>query len=161
MSLKSGHRIVPVVFEEAEKQYQHFRAFRSGTIRLDPDGWFFTTPFIAFADKYYDFKFKPSDVLIMTYPKSGSSWTQEIVWTMLHNPNLSNPKATLRVQERIPHMQQDFLINNLPVNKVAPGTFLHNEVLQDHPNCNPKDGIFLQLLEFVEDPRIIKSHLPF
>ncbi|RXG50720.1 Sulfotransferase 1C4, partial [Armadillidium vulgare] len=32
---------------------------------------------------------------------------------------------------------------------------------QDHPNCNPKDGIFLQLLEFVEDPRIIKTHLPF
>ncbi|KAB7499804.1 Sulfotransferase 1C4, partial [Armadillidium nasatum] len=56
---------------------------------------------------------------------------------------------------------QDFLINNLPVNKAAPGTLHHDAFLQDHSNCNPKDGIFLQLTEFVEDPRIIKTHLPF
>ncbi|KAB7504381.1 hypothetical protein Anas_10895 [Armadillidium nasatum] len=86
MSLKSGHRIVPLLFEEAEKQYQHFRGFRTGTIRLDPDGWFFKTPFIIFADKYYDFKFKPSDVVIMTYPKSGTTWTQEIVIYMARDP---------------------------------------------------------------------------
>ncbi|KAB7494193.1 Sulfotransferase 1C4 [Armadillidium nasatum] len=80
---------------------------------------------------------------------------------MMHNPNLNNPKATLPLLERSPHMQQDFLINNLPVNKAAPGTFHHDAFLQDHPNCNPKDGIFLQLTEFAEDPRIIKTHLPF
>ncbi|RXG53461.1 Sulfotransferase 1C4 [Armadillidium vulgare] len=47
------------------------------------------------------------------------------------------------------------------VNIAAPGTFLHDKFLQDHPKCNPEDLIFLQLLEFAEDPRIIKSHLPF
>ncbi|KAB7497853.1 hypothetical protein Anas_13726 [Armadillidium nasatum] len=55
----------------------------------------------------------------------------------------------------------DFLINSCPENKAAPGTFLHNTFLQDHPNYNPKDGTFLQLAELTEDPRIIKTHLPF
>ncbi|KAB7497970.1 hypothetical protein Anas_03173 [Armadillidium nasatum] len=79
MALKSGHRVVPLVFEEAQKQYEQFKAYKTGTIRLDPDGWFLTTSFISFGDKYYDFKFKPSDVVIMTYPKCGTTWTQEVV----------------------------------------------------------------------------------
>ncbi|RXG58069.1 hypothetical protein Avbf_03416 [Armadillidium vulgare] len=43
----------------------------------------------------------------------------------------------------------------------APGTSLHNTFVQAHPNRNPKDGVFLQLAELTEDPRIIKTHLPF
>lgn len=56
MALKSGHRVVPVAFEEAVKQYEQFRNYQTGTIRLDPDGWFFTSHYISFGDKYYDFK---------------------------------------------------------------------------------------------------------
>ncbi|RXG58068.1 Sulfotransferase 1C4 [Armadillidium vulgare] len=97
----------------------------------------------------------------MTYRKCGTTWTQEIVWTMMHNPNLNNPKATLPLLQRSHHMQLDFVINNCPLNLAAPGTYIHDKFLQDHPNCNPKDGIFLQLLEFEEDPRIMKTHLPF
>ncbi|RXG58593.1 Sulfotransferase 1C4 [Armadillidium vulgare] len=74
MALKSGHQTVPLVFEEAKKQCEQFLGYRTGTIRLDPDGWFFTTPFLSFGDKYYDFKFKPSDVVIMTYPKCGTTF---------------------------------------------------------------------------------------
>ncbi|RXG58072.1 Cytosolic sulfotransferase 4 [Armadillidium vulgare] len=59
------------------------------------------------------------------------------------------------------NIMRDHVINCSSVNIAAPGTFLHDKLLQDHPNCNPKDGIFLQLTEFAEDPRIIKTHLPF
>lgn len=41
------------------------------------------------------------------------------------------------------------------------GSFLHDAFVQAHPDRNPDDGIFMQLAELVEDPRIIKTHLPF
>ncbi|KAB7499810.1 hypothetical protein Anas_14225 [Armadillidium nasatum] len=56
MALKSGHTINPVIYEESVKQYEQFGGNRVGTIRLEPDGWFFTSPFITYANKIYDFK---------------------------------------------------------------------------------------------------------
>ncbi|KAB7502058.1 Sulfotransferase 1C1 [Armadillidium nasatum] len=161
MSLKSGHNIVPVIYEDAVKQYEQFRGNRVGTIRLDPDGWFLTSPFTNFANKYFEFKFKPTDIVIVTYPKCGTTWTQEIVWTMVYNPNLDHPRAVLPVNARCPFMELDFLRQSLPKPFLKPGKFLYDTFSHMHPNLNPDDGIFLQMAEHAEDPRIIKSHLPF
>ncbi|RXG57995.1 Sulfotransferase 1C4 [Armadillidium vulgare] len=97
----------------------------------------------------------------MTYPKCGTTWTQEIVWTMVHNPNLNNPKASLPIMIKSPFMDFDYIINGSPVDPATPGTFVHDTFVQAHPNRNPKDGMFLQFAELTEDPRIIKAHLPF
>ncbi|RXG58067.1 Estrogen sulfotransferase, isoform 2 [Armadillidium vulgare] len=57
--------------------------------------------------------------------------------------------------------ESDFLMHNFPKNMSAPGSFLHNSFVQAHPDRNPQDGIFLQFAELAEEPRIIKTHLPF
>ena len=41
----------------------------------------------------------------MTYPKVGTTWTQEVVWTMRNNPNLDNPKAKLAIFSRSPFIE--------------------------------------------------------
>ncbi|RXG52730.1 Cytosolic sulfotransferase 12 [Armadillidium vulgare] len=161
MALKSGHTINPVIYEESVKQYEQFGGNRVGTIRLEPDGWFFTSPFIRHANKVYDFKFKPTDIVIMTFPKCGTTWTQEIVWTMVYNPNLDNPKRFLPGIARCPFMECDFLMKNLTKPFFGEGSFLHDAFVQANPDRNPDDGIFIQLAELTEDPRMIKTHLPF
>ncbi|KAB7504383.1 Sulfotransferase family cytosolic 1B member 1 [Armadillidium nasatum] len=62
---------------------------------------------------------------------------------------------------RCPFLESDFLMHNFQKNMSAPGSFLHNSFVQAHPDRNPEDGIFLQLAELADEPRIIKTHLPF
>ena len=45
------------------------------------------------------------EVLVMTHPKSGTTWMQEILWTMKHNPDLDNPQAELALNMRTPYLE--------------------------------------------------------
>ncbi|RXG61335.1 hypothetical protein Avbf_12640 [Armadillidium vulgare] len=49
--------------------------------------------------------FKPSDVVVVTYPKCGTAWTNEIVWTILKNRNFDNPKASIPINARCPFIE--------------------------------------------------------
>ncbi|XP_066522487.1 sulfotransferase 1B1-like [Hoplias malabaricus] len=74
----------------------------------------------------------PSDLLIATYPKAGTTWTQEIVDLLLHNGDEEICKRAPTV-ERIPFLEIQ-----------AP----------------PPIPSGLQLLKFMKPPRVIKTHLP-
>ncbi|KAK3894513.1 hypothetical protein Pcinc_001766 [Petrolisthes cinctipes] len=68
--------------------------FTHGLVRILPDGWLYPATTPRFFNRIQSFKFRPDDVIVMTFPKSGTTWMQEILWTMLFNPNLDNPQAT-------------------------------------------------------------------
>lgn len=74
----------------------------------------------------------PSDLLVSTYPKAGTTWTQEIVDLLLHNGDADACKRAPTV-ERIPFLEIQ-----------AP----------------PPIPSGLELLENMKPPRVIKTHLP-
>ncbi|KAI4883924.1 hypothetical protein NFI96_029746 [Prochilodus magdalenae] len=74
----------------------------------------------------------PSDLLIATYPKAGTTWTQEIVDLLLHNGDAEACKRAPTV-ERIPFLEIQ-----------AP----------------PPIPSGLELLNSMKPPRVIKTHLP-
>ena len=41
------------------------------------------------------FQWYNDDVIICTMPKSGTTWTQEIAWTLMNNLNLDNSDAKI------------------------------------------------------------------
>ncbi|RXG54052.1 Sulfotransferase 1A4, partial [Armadillidium vulgare] len=104
--------------------------------------------------------FKASDVVVVTFPKCGTTWTQEIVWTILKNKNLDNPNASLPVNIRCPFIEFDFQMNHHGLPPYEPGYDIYDEFHSTNPSRNPEDGIFLQMTELCEEPRVIKSHLP-
>ncbi|XP_054619425.1 sulfotransferase 1 family member D1-like [Dunckerocampus dactyliophorus] len=75
----------------------------------------------------------PSDLLIATYPKAGTTWVQEIVDLLLHNGDSETCKRA-PIPIRIP--------------------FLENTARLGIPSS-------LDLLKAMDPPRVIKTHLPF
>lgn len=160
MRLASGHVAIQLPDDEMKRILKDFEGFSKGLVRLSPGGWVLPAPYTKFADKIYNTKFRASDVVIMTYPKCGTTWTQEVVWTMRNNPNLDHPKASLPVNVRSPFIDSDMLMETGRADTGQP-TF-HEEMLKKVvPDADPKEGIALQLTAHIPDPRTIKTHLPF
>ncbi|XP_042856928.1 sulfotransferase 1C4-like [Penaeus japonicus] len=158
MRLASGHVAVQLHGEELAKIQRDFAGFGKGLVRLTPGGWVLPGPFTKYADKIYNTKFRESDVLIMTYPKCGTTWTQEVVWTMRNNPNLDHPRAGAPVNFRSPFIDSDMLMQ---MSQHENPHTRHFEMLKNiAPDADPNEGIALQLTAHTPDPRTIKTHLP-
>ncbi|XP_071395806.1 sulfotransferase 1C2 [Centroberyx affinis] len=84
-------------------------------------------------DSIWAFCPDPTDLLIATYPKAGTTWTQEIVDLLLHN-------------------------GDAEICKRAPTT-IRNPFLEIFSPPPIPSG--LDLLKQMDPPRVIKTHLPF
>jgi len=89
------------------------------------------------ANKIYNFKLREDDVWVVTFPKAGTTLTQELVWSLVHG--LDNEKISTNIRERSPFLEI-----------VAPTDQTWTEVF------NPT----IDLADNMSGRRIIKSHLP-
>ncbi|XP_047739412.1 sulfotransferase 1C4-like [Hyalella azteca] len=103
-----------------------------------------------------DFEFEENDVLVMTVPKAGTTWTQEAVWTMRKNPNLDNPASSLPLHVRSPVLEADILAEGLSLDQKGGFAELTKEQGKD-----PNKGVFINIARAAERPRIFKTHLSF
>ncbi|XP_076035141.1 sulfotransferase 1C2-like isoform X2 [Oratosquilla oratoria] len=143
--LKSGHTAEPLSDEESARILKDFPGQVDGLVRVQPGGWILPTPYLEIADKIYDFKFHESDVVVMTHPKCGTTWTQEILWNMVHNPNIDSPAAEEAVNGRSPYLDNPML----------------KQFAELCPGANPADGIEIQRVAAMPGIRIFKTHLTF
>lgn len=69
---------------EADEQElkSKFLSLRQGLVAVGPSRHLLPPHCVAFTKKYREFRFRESDVVIATFPRCGTTWTQEIVWTM-------------------------------------------------------------------------------
>lgn len=47
-------------------------------------------------------QWKEEDVVVAGFLKTGTTWLQEILWTMRNNPNLDHPLANTPILDRVP-----------------------------------------------------------
>ncbi|XP_059607473.1 sulfotransferase 1 family member D1-like [Phlebotomus argentipes] len=87
------------------------------------------------AQRILDFEVRADDVWIVTYPKCGTTWTQELIWQICNNLNYDQSKSPL--YERFPFLEIGSLLS------------------RDWPNVD-----YVTRLEKAPSPRFIKSHLP-
>ncbi|KAG7153810.1 Luciferin sulfotransferase-like 1 [Homarus americanus] len=105
-------------------------------------------------------KWRMGDVVVMTWPKCGTTWMQEIIWTMRNNPDLNNPLADMSITSRVPFIDMDMFMLAETLQNPNPDNPLLSDFLKVCPGANPADGVQLQLATVMPDPRTIKTHIP-
>ncbi|XP_042886411.1 sulfotransferase 1C4-like [Penaeus japonicus] len=155
-SLVSGHTASLLEGEEWAALIKDFPSYHGGLVRLFPGRWLYPQRFCDFSEKLFNFQFREEDVLVMTYPKCGTTWTQEIVWTMRNNPGLDHPEADAEAFDRVPFLDMD-MFTPLSEEMVS----ISKAFKRLCPGADPRDGEMVQLAQALADPRTLKTHLPF
>lgn len=87
------------------------------------------------AKDYQNFEVRKDDIWLITYPKTGTTWTQKMLWLLAYNLDYETDKNK-RFWERCPFLEADILFD-----------------IDD-------DGDKIEKINTFKSPRIIKSHLP-
>ncbi|CAH0721878.1 unnamed protein product, partial [Brenthis ino] len=142
--------------ETAEMLMKYFTGEHTGFVRVGSKGYFLPHKFRQEALNIYNMDIRPSDVFVASYPRSGTTWTQELVWMVANDLNYEKSNAT-PLTERYPFLEFSVYVH--PVMKQR----FHDE--------NKDSERKLELLEFVcqpgteqlakaPSPRFVKTHLP-
>ena len=59
--------------------------------------------FVEVSEKLYNFELRDDDIWIVTFPKSGTTWTQEMVWMLVNN--VDEEKGAAPLFERSPFLE--------------------------------------------------------
>ena len=94
------------------------------------------------ANDILNFEVRSDDVWVISYPRSGTTWTQEMVW-MLNNDLDYETDRTLNMSKRHAFLEK---VMTLPDNILA----------SDYDECDSS----LEKINKMPSPRFLKSHLP-
>jgi len=138
-----------------EEILKYFPKYTEGMVQTEPGRFTLPTSFKGIANDLANFPFDPSDIIIHGFPKSGTTWIQDMVWVLQNNMDFEGVK---KFGQRIwipefwclaTEEERQRTLNQ--IEKVAPGTSKLSAF-----NMKPLD-----IVEHVKAPRVFKTHVPF
>ena len=126
---------------------------------VKPGNWVLLPHFEEKARQIWSFEPRPQDVWIVTPPKCGTTWMQELAWLLLNNLDFETARS-LNQFYRSPFIEMG-----------PPASFFEDEqgeplpdlrqVIKSHDNVHMfMDRSLEYARDILEDPRLIKTHLP-
>ena len=115
--------------------------YKRGFVRLLPYQQIMPKDFIKYAKTIHEFEIYDNDVWISSFPKCGTTWTQEMVWCIINNLNFDNAKKTA-LDQRVPF----FELGPITEKEFA------NVTIGDNSGS-------INVVEKMNSPRIVKTHL--
>jgi len=120
--------------------------YKDGFVRFLPSGQVLPRCFTKFEKQISAVKVREDDVWISSFPKCGTTWTQEMVWNIVNNLDLKTAKSQ-SLEERVPFLELTALLEGRhteTVREEVVGTGLMNTIEQ---------------VNNLASPRVIKTHL--
>ncbi|XP_068247349.1 sulfotransferase 1A3-like [Palaemon carinicauda] len=151
---------LPMKFEEISEEEVSRMKVRSGRnsrlVRCTPGNVILPYRFLDLAKTVYNFEFRSDDIVVATFPKSGTVWTAELLWAMTHLDQL-HTLDTDHISLRNFFIDRDMLF---APNKDDQSPLV-KKFMEKFPEGRMEDGVVLQLAKAETGRRIIKTHLQF
>jgi len=122
--------------------------FESGFVRIQPGGSVLPRSYVSHHARIRGLEVHEDDIWISSFPKCGTTWTQEMVWNIMNNVDLETARS-LSLEDRVPFLElsaitEDSLKKKADEEEKISGSGLFDTIAQ---------------VERLERPRIIKTHL--
>lgn len=89
---KTGFTVVRVIHSIRSLEFSLFNIAlklisgeKDGFVQVGPKKYLFPGTFAKHAEHFYNFQARNDDIWIATYPRSGTTWTQELVWMIAND----------------------------------------------------------------------------
>ena len=115
-------------------------------VKSVPGNVYMPSGFRDIAEDLYNMDLRPDDIWVVTYPKCGTTWSQETVWQIVHGPD---PKVTEPLGQRSPFLEISAFLSDPDV--IMGMTGGAPSQVMTHP---------IEFAKSMKSPRIIKSHMP-
>jgi len=125
----------PALVEYQENQHGH----QEGYVRFRPSGQVLPRCLIRDERRLSSLSVRPDDVWVSTFPKCGTTWTQEMVWNIVNNLDFKTAKS-VELDERVPFLELSSMVTT-----------------DDMVAMGIEDTI--TKVDNMASPRVIKTHL--
>ncbi|CAK1552652.1 unnamed protein product [Leptosia nina] len=140
----------------AQELMEHYTGELTGFVRVGPSGYFLPHKYKEQAKDIYNMPIRSDDTFVVTYPRSGTTWTQELIWLLKNNLDFDTAKKT-PLGNRFPYLEFSVLVH--PVYE----KFMIEENKESPARLSSVQAALLpsaQKAANIPSPRFIKSHLP-
>ncbi|XP_050534781.1 sulfotransferase 1B1 [Daktulosphaira vitifoliae] len=110
-------------------------------IEVNPGNVILPPKYRDLGERILNMEVRPDDIWLVSYPRTGSTWAQEMVWCICNNLDFERAKSMLG-QSRNPLLELTALMGN------------------DTSKLNEQLGNSVEQVENMPSPRFIKTHLP-
>ena len=135
---------VPLLDEEVSRLrvfYESVMQQGQSQLRANPGNVLLPKAYEKFKDRFRSWHVRPDDVYVCSFPKNGTTWTQELVWLVQNGADLETEKS-VSLDQRVPFLERSSLLH-----------FIKDNLSADF------QADMVQPIVNMASPRIIKTHL--
>ncbi|KPJ06273.1 Sulfotransferase family cytosolic 1B member 1 [Papilio machaon] len=125
-------------------------------IQVGPKKYLLLSDYKNEAESIYNMPLRPDDIFIVTYPRSGTTWTQAIVWLLAYDLDFSTANKT-PLEERSVFLEFPMLMHKVLLDKLKKVHAGKEEKLKALDLVSVPGTVQVAAMP---SPRIIKTHLP-
>jgi hypothetical protein len=131
---------------------------KTGFVQVQgPNKYLFPSKYKEAGKHFYNFQSRPDDVWVATYPRSGTTWTQELVW-LINNDLDYETASKVQLTERFPFFEFHIFMHD-----ETKEIFLAENAGKEE-NLKAIRDAATPAYEFMKEwqsPRYFKTHFPF